>query len=141
MIKSPMILISSSVALGDEFSDPSVSLSETYQRALMGDPISAFGGIVACNRPVDAELARAMRASVSPSSGQRMLYEIIVAPGFSEEAMTSLTRWRNCRILEVPVGDALPYDLRRVSGGYLLQEPDRKPDESLELKVASKREP
>jgi phosphoribosylaminoimidazolecarboxamide formyltransferase/IMP cyclohydrolase len=117
------------------------NLVEAYQRALSGDPISAFGGIVACNRPVDAELARAMRASLSPSSGQRMLYEIIVAPGFSDEAMTSLTRWRNCRILEVPLGDAMPYDLRRVSGGYLLQEPDRKPDESLQLKVASKREP
>jgi phosphoribosylaminoimidazolecarboxamide formyltransferase/IMP cyclohydrolase len=116
-------------------------LVAAYQRALSGDPISAFGGIVACNRPIDAELARAMRASVSPSSGQRMLYEIIVAPGFSEEAMTSLTRWRNCRILEVPLGDAFPYDLRRVSGGYLLQEPDRKPDEALQLKVASKREP
>lgn len=116
-------------------------LVEAYKKALLGDPISAFGGIVACNRPIDGELARAMRASVSPSSGQRMLFEIIVAPGFSEEAMTSLSRYRNCRILQVPLGEAFPYDLRRVSGGYLLQEPDRKPDESLQLKVASKREP
>jgi phosphoribosylaminoimidazolecarboxamide formyltransferase/IMP cyclohydrolase len=112
-----------------------------YQRALTGDPISAFGGIVACNRPIDGDLARAMRASVSPSSGQRMLYEIIVAPGYSDDALAALTRWRNVRILQVEQGDALPYDLRRVSGGYLLQEPDLKPDETLQLTVASKREP
>jgi len=116
-------------------------LITAYERALSGDPISAFGGIVACNRPIDATLAAAMRASVSPSSGQRMRYDIILAPAFSEEALTELRRWRDVRILQVPAGDAFTYDLRRVGGGFLLQEPDRKPDESLELKVASKREP
>jgi phosphoribosylaminoimidazolecarboxamide formyltransferase/IMP cyclohydrolase len=116
-------------------------LKVAYERALSGDPISAFGGIVACNRPVDAALAATMRASVSPSSGQRMRYDIILAPGFSEDALTELRRWRDVRILQVPPGDAFTYDLRRVSGGYLLQEPDRKPDDSLELKVASQREP
>ncbi len=116
-------------------------LPTAYDRALGGDPISAFGGIVASNRPIDGYLARAMRASVSPSSGQRMRYDIIVAPGYSERALEALTRWREVRILEVPVGDGNPYDLRRVSGGYLLQEPDRKPDDTLELKVVSKREP
>jgi phosphoribosylaminoimidazolecarboxamide formyltransferase/IMP cyclohydrolase len=112
-----------------------------YERALSGDPISAFGGIVACNRPIDGELAAAMRASVSPSSGQRMLYEIIIAPDYTDEALESLRRWRNVRILRVPQGDAFPYDLRRVGGGFLLQDPDRKPDENLELKTAGKREP
>ncbi len=103
---------------------------------------------MACNRPIDGELAATMRASVSPSSGQRMLYEIIVAPDFTEEALEALRRWRNVRILKVPsaggstpIDDAFPYDLRRVSGGFLLQDPDLKPDEDLELKVASKREP
>jgi phosphoribosylaminoimidazolecarboxamide formyltransferase/IMP cyclohydrolase len=112
-----------------------------YERALSGDPISAFGGIVACNRPIDGELAAAMRASVSPSSGQRMLYEIIIAPDYTDEALESLRRWRNVRILRVPQGDAFPYDLRRVGGGFLLQDPDRKPDETLELRTAGKREP
>ncbi len=123
-------------------------LKVAYERALSGDPISAFGGIVACNRPIDGELAATMRASVSPSSGQRMLYEIIVAPDFTEEALEALRRWRNVRILKVSgargasqVDDAFPYDLRRVGGGFLIQDPDLKPDDSLELKVASQREP
>jgi len=116
-------------------------LTVAYERALAGDPISAFGGIVACNRVIDAPLARAMRDSVSPSSGQRMRYDIIVAPGYTDEALAALTRWRDVRILEVAAGDALPYDLRRVSGGFLVQSPDRKPDETLVLKVVSKRGP
>jgi phosphoribosylaminoimidazolecarboxamide formyltransferase/IMP cyclohydrolase len=116
-------------------------LKVAYERALSGDPISAFGGIVACNRPIDGDLARAMRASISPSSGQRMLYDIILAPGYTDDALEALTRWRNTRILRVPEGEAFPYDLRRVGGGFLLQGPDTKPDESLKLTVASKREP
>jgi phosphoribosylaminoimidazolecarboxamide formyltransferase/IMP cyclohydrolase len=116
-------------------------LTAAYARALSGDPISAFGGIVASNRPIDGVLAQAMRASISPSSGQRMRYDIVVAPGFSEEALAALTRWRDARILAVTPGDATPYDLRRVSGGFLLQEPDRRPDETLQLRVVSKREP
>ncbi len=116
-------------------------LGIAYERALAGDPISAFGGIVACNRRMDIELASKMRSSVSPSSGQRMRFDIIIAPGYSDEALAELSKWRDVRILAMPDGDAFTYDLRRVSGGFLLQEPDRKPDESLELKVASQREP
>jgi phosphoribosylaminoimidazolecarboxamide formyltransferase/IMP cyclohydrolase len=116
-------------------------LPVAYERALSGDPISAFGGIVACNRRIDGYLARAMRASVSPSSGQRIRYDIILAPDFTENALEALTRWRDVRILQVPLGDGVPYDLRRASGGFLIQEPDRKPDETLELKVVSKRQP
>jgi phosphoribosylaminoimidazolecarboxamide formyltransferase/IMP cyclohydrolase len=112
-----------------------------YERALSGDPISAFGGIVACNRRIDGYLARAMRASVSPSSRQRMLYDQIIAPGFTENALQALTRWQNTRILEVAGAGDPPYDLRRVSGGFLVQEPDRKPDDTLDLKVVSKRQP
>jgi phosphoribosylaminoimidazolecarboxamide formyltransferase/IMP cyclohydrolase len=116
-------------------------LQVAYERALSGDPISAFGGIVACNRRIDGFLARAMRASVSPSSGQRMRYDVIVAPAFTDNALEALRRWRDVRILEVPTGDGVPYDLRRASGGFLLQEPDRKPDETLQMKIVSKRQP
>jgi phosphoribosylaminoimidazolecarboxamide formyltransferase / IMP cyclohydrolase len=116
-------------------------LGAAYQRALSGDPISAFGGIVACNRPIDGSLATAMRSSVSPSSGQRMRYDVILAPGFSDDALQELKRWRDVRMLRIPNGDATPYDLRRVGGGFLLQETDRKPDDAQVLKVVSKRQP
>ncbi len=116
-------------------------LLKAYELALLGDPISAFGGIVACNRPIDGYLARAMRASVSPSSGQRMRYDVIVAPGYTEKAMEALTRWRDARVLQVPGNGTLGFDVRRVSGGFLVQQPDRRPDEALELKVVSKRQP
>ena len=123
-------------------------LEIAYERALSGDPISAFGGIVASNRPIDGVVAAAMRASVSPSSGQRMRYEIIIAPDYTDEALGALRRWRDVRILKVAsargsshVDDAFPYDLRRVGGGFLVQGPDLKPDDSLELKVAGRREP
>jgi phosphoribosylaminoimidazolecarboxamide formyltransferase/IMP cyclohydrolase len=62
-----------------------------YERAFMADPISAFGGIVAVNRTVDGYLARALRASMSPSSGQRMRYDIVVAPGYTERASQALS--------------------------------------------------
>ncbi len=116
-------------------------LPVAYERALAGDPISAFGGIVACNRPIDGYLGRAMRASVSPSSGQRIRFDVVVAPGYSERALEALTRWRDARILEVPGSAAVSFDVRRVSGGFLLQGPDRKPDASLQMKVVSKRQP
>jgi phosphoribosylaminoimidazolecarboxamide formyltransferase/IMP cyclohydrolase len=116
-------------------------LPAVYEQALAGDPISAFGGIVACNRPIDGYLGRAMRASVSPSSGQRINYDIVIAPGYTERALEALTRWRTLRVLEVPRESGLPYDVRRVGGGYLIQDPDRRPDDSLELKVVSKRAP
>jgi phosphoribosylaminoimidazolecarboxamide formyltransferase/IMP cyclohydrolase len=116
-------------------------LAAVYEKALAGDPVSAFGGIVAVNRTVDGFLARAMRASVSPSSGQRMRYDIVIAPGYTEKALEALTRWRDTRILEAPLEQGLPYDVRRVGGGFLVQEPDRRPDDSLRLKVVSKRAP
>ncbi len=117
-------------------------LPAVYEQALSGDPISAFGGIVACNRTVDGFLGRAMRASVSPSSGQRITYDVVVAPGYTDKALEALTRWRNLRILEVPTDLGLPYDVRRVGGGFLVQEPDRRPDDAtLEMKVVSKRPP
>jgi phosphoribosylaminoimidazolecarboxamide formyltransferase/IMP cyclohydrolase len=115
-------------------------LPVAYERALAGDPISAFGGIVACNRPIDGFLARAMRATVSPSSGQRIRFDVIVAPGYTARALETLRRWRDVRILQVP---AAPHGLevRRVTGGFLVQEPDLRPDESLQLQVVSKRAP
>jgi len=117
---------------------------EAFQRALAGDPVSAFGGIVAVNRPVTAELAKAIRASKHPTSGQRLFLEVIVAPDFEDEALALLQKSRNLRILRTPLlnDDAGGrFELRQVVGGVLVQTRDRVADGGVELKVVTKRPP
>lgn len=77
-------------------------LLEAYRLAVIADPISAFGGIVAFNRPVDEALAREIREFRSPTDGEtRMFYEIVIAPGYTPEGLEVLkgksktvSRWR-----------------------------------------------
>jgi phosphoribosylaminoimidazolecarboxamide formyltransferase/IMP cyclohydrolase len=116
-------------------------LAEAFQLAFQGDPISAFGGIVAVNRPVDLALAQAIREARHPTSGQRLYLEVIIAPEYEAEALLLLKKSPNLRILQVssPPADHLTY--RHVSGGLLVQEPDRYPDHQLEMKVVTKRAP
>jgi len=66
-------------------------LLEAYRLAVIADPISAFGGIVAFNRPVDEALAREIREYRSPTDGEtRMFYEIVIAPGYTPEGLATL---------------------------------------------------
>ncbi len=118
-------------------------LSAAFALAFGADPISAFGGIIAVNRPVDEALAQAVRGTKHPTSGQRLFVEIIVAPGFSEVALALLRKSKDLRILEAP-----PVHMRRramefrgVAGGMLVQEGDRLPDDPPELRVLTKRAP
>ncbi|MBM3457022.1 MAG: bifunctional phosphoribosylaminoimidazolecarboxamide formyltransferase/IMP cyclohydrolase [Armatimonadetes bacterium] len=131
------------------------TLVEAYCLAREGElppfnpPGSRFGGIIACNRPVDAETAREI---IAPKS----FYECIIAPGFSEEAL-ELFRTRkiwgdNVRLMEV---DPLPpcaarsamargragLDFQRVVGGVLVQERDLRDPEPAELRVVTERAP
>ena len=94
-------------------------LAEAYRKAYEGDPVSAFGGIVACNRTVDEETAKEMT---------KIFLEAVIAPDFTEEALAVLAQKKNLRCLKTgPVfgqtDDRL--DLRKVNGGFLLQEADR----------------
>ncbi|HEY8836754.1 MAG TPA: bifunctional phosphoribosylaminoimidazolecarboxamide formyltransferase/IMP cyclohydrolase, partial [Dehalococcoidia bacterium] len=66
--------------------------AEAYRRAFAGDEVSAFGGIVAVNRPLDREMAEAMRP---------VFYEIVIAPSYTDEALATLRKKRDLRILEV----------------------------------------
>ncbi len=118
-----------------------VDLAEAFRLAFEGDPISAFGGIVATNRPVDLPLAQAMREARHPTSGQRLFLEVVVAPSYHSEALELLKRSPNLRLLQVdvPVTDPLTY--RFVSGGMLVQDPDVYPDDSLELRPVTRRHP
>jgi len=111
-------------------------LAEAYRRALSGDPISAYGGIVAVNRELTGEAAEEIG---------KTFYEIVIAPAFSEEALTTLQKKKNLRLLQLDeraaVGCATAMEYRRVSGGFLVQEPDAYLDDAIELKVATKRAP
>jgi phosphoribosylaminoimidazolecarboxamide formyltransferase/IMP cyclohydrolase len=106
---------------------------EAYRRALAGDPVSAYGGIVAANRRIELPAAQAIR---------EVFYEIVIAPSFSEEALAVLRRRRDLRILEVgedrgPGG----LDYRRVRGGLLLQTPDEEPEDEIAFTSQGEREP
>ncbi len=88
-----------------------------YKRAFEGDSVSAYGGIVGFNRPVTKSTADAMRG---------VLYDIIVAPDYEEDALAVLRRRRRTRILRIDPekGHATHLDLRLVTGGALVQAAD-----------------
>ena len=89
---------------------------QAYLQAYEGDTVSAFGGIVAFNTTVTPEAAQAMGP---------VFYEVVVAPGYDSEALETLQRKRNLRILQVsPDVSATAYDLRPITGGILVQTPD-----------------
>ncbi|MDO8611746.1 MAG: bifunctional phosphoribosylaminoimidazolecarboxamide formyltransferase/IMP cyclohydrolase, partial [Dehalococcoidia bacterium] len=108
---------------------------EAYQRAFDSDPVSPFGGIIAVNRPVTEAMVAAMKG---------MRYDVIVAPDYELAALARLRHRRDLRILKLEAGGPDPdrgLDYRRVSGGMLVQETDRYPDDETELRVATKRAP
>ncbi len=109
------------------------SLAEAYRRALAGDPVSAFGGIVAANVPLDAETAREMA---------KTFYEIVIAPSYSPEALKLLQGKKDLRLLELPARTPpANLDVRRVTGGFLVQTPDTEDDDPGTWKLVTSREP
>ncbi len=117
-------------------------LAAAFALAFAADPISAFGGIIAINRPVDGALAKAIRGTKHPTSDQRLFVEIIIAPSFTPDAVELLSKSKDLRILEAPRVDmrrrALEY--RGVAGGMLVEEYDRLAVDPPEMKVLSKRQ-
>jgi phosphoribosylaminoimidazolecarboxamide formyltransferase / IMP cyclohydrolase len=99
------------------------NLLEAYELAVKADPISAFGGIVAFNRPVTEELAKHIREFRSPTDGEtRMFYEIVIAPEFTPEGLACLKgKSKTLRILEAGARAPQGSGLRQVSGGWLWQ--------------------
>jgi phosphoribosylaminoimidazolecarboxamide formyltransferase/IMP cyclohydrolase len=94
------------------------NLADAYQRALECDERSAFGGIVALNRPIDAATAERMVAG--PQA------DVVIAPGYEEGAIAALQQKRkNTRLLEAGAPGAEVLDFRQLSGGFLVQEPHR----------------
>lgn len=116
-------------ALASEFEQPAVAIIkhtnpcgvgqgltvlEAYRRALEADPLSAFGGVIGVNRPVDGEAA----AEIA-----KLFVEAIVAPEFTPEALAAFSAKKNLRLVQIkPSAQAIA--LKQISGGYLLQDAD-----------------
>lgn len=104
-----------------------------YQLALATDTTSAFGGIIAFNREVDA-------ATVEAVTGQFL--EVLLAPAFTDEAKVIIAAKKNVRVLEIPLSaGANQFELKRVGGGLLVQTPDRHYIDAGDLKVVTVRVP
>ena len=117
-----------------------VALAESpraaYERAYATDPTSAFGGIIAFNRMLDADTAEAILA--------RQFVEVIAAPGVAPEALPVVQRKQDVRVLTVGQPQARArkaFDYKRVQGGLLVQERDEATVESTGVKVVTQRGP
>ncbi|HEU5430735.1 MAG TPA: bifunctional phosphoribosylaminoimidazolecarboxamide formyltransferase/IMP cyclohydrolase [Thermomicrobiales bacterium] len=112
------------------------ALAAAFAEALAGDPVSAFGGIVALNRPVDTATAERIAA---------IFFEVIVAPGFAPAAIETLGRKKNLRLLRMPEAALQParsaLDVRPIRGGLLAQTPDAAADDPATWRVATRRAP
>ncbi|QIA62236.1 bifunctional phosphoribosylaminoimidazolecarboxamide formyltransferase/IMP cyclohydrolase [Vibrio astriarenae] len=116
------------VALGDD-------ILEAYNRAFKTDPTSAFGGIIAFNRELDAATAQAIV--------ERQFVEVIIAPSVSAEAIEVVAAKKNVRLLECGewTTKTTGFDVKRVNGGLLVQDRDQGMVSLDDLKVVSKRQP
>jgi phosphoribosylaminoimidazolecarboxamide formyltransferase / IMP cyclohydrolase len=90
-------------------------IATAYERANACDPVSAYGGIVAVNRPLSAAAASALAA---------VFTEVVVAPDYEDDALTTLTRKANLRVLTAGPPHGWVLDVRPVDGGLLVQTPD-----------------
>ena len=109
------------------------SLAQAYEKAFKTDPLSAFGGILAFNRALDAATAEAI---------SQQFAEVIVAPRVESDAQERLARKANVRVLEVPLAhDAQAHDFKRVGGGLLVQTSDAKVLRKADFKPVTKKSP
>jgi phosphoribosylaminoimidazolecarboxamide formyltransferase / IMP cyclohydrolase len=107
------------------------TLAEAYTRALECDPVSAFGGVIGVNRPIDAEAADEMH---------KLFLEVIAAPGFDDAARARFASKKNLRLVQVAAAGQ-KWILKNVSGGILVQDADVRPLQDTDLKVVTRRAP
>jgi phosphoribosylaminoimidazolecarboxamide formyltransferase/IMP cyclohydrolase len=104
---------------------------DAFQAALASDPVSAFGGIVAVNRPIDAAAAQAL---------SRIFLEVVIAPEFSPEARQTLAAKKSLRLLALPPSgwnSSSDLSVRSIQGGLLVQESDTQRDDPGQWRVAT----
>ena len=133
-------------AVTEEFEEPAVTIIKhnnpcgtavaadivtAYKEALASDPVSAFGSIISVNRVVDSALVRALGD---------LFVEVLLAPGYTDDALALLGKRQNLRVLVMPSDASRPaYDLRKIIGGGLVYTPDYGDVERLE--VVTKKQP
>jgi IMP cyclohydrolase (EC 3.5.4.10)/phosphoribosylaminoimidazolecarboxamide formyltransferase (EC 2.1.2.3) len=114
------------------------SLAEAYRRALTGDPIAAFGGVVASNQIIDLATAQEI---------DKTHYDAIVAPKYAKDALELLERKKSLRLVEVPLphhsewGEESHLDFRHVRGSFLVQTPDFFTESELTPRTVTNRQP
>ncbi len=108
------------------------SQEDAYRKALAGDPVSAFGGVVAFNATVEGATAKAMA---------EVFTEAVVAPGFDEEASALFSQKANLRVVRVGEGAADGFEIRAIPGGALVQDPDAVTERREEMTSAGDRPP
>lgn len=111
---------------------------EAFQKAFACDPLSAFGGVIALNRPVDGPIAEAIAGL--RHNGVALFIECIVAPGFDEAARARFAKRKDLRLLEIKP-EPLKHVVKAVSGGLLVQDADLHRLNPADLKVVTEREP
>jgi phosphoribosylaminoimidazolecarboxamide formyltransferase / IMP cyclohydrolase len=114
-------------------------LASAFDEALRGDPVSAFGGIVALNRPVDGKTAQRMA---------EIFFEVVVAPGFDEESIATLGKRKSLRLLRMPTPSASTpdgiksnWEVRPIAGGLLVQTADCAAADPSSWRVVTTRRP
>lgn len=111
------------------------TLDEAYNQAWECDPLSAFGGIIGVNRPVDVKIAELIQKSG--------FMECVIAPSFDKEAFKLLSQKPNLRLVEIKLND-VPHnvrDIKHVNGGVLVQDRDDKIVTEADLKIVTKKKP
>ena len=139
--------IDAAVNLISEFSEPTVailkhnnacglasrkSLLHAWSDALAGDPVSAFGGVIITNRPIDVATAREM---------DKLFLEVLLAPAFDEEALRVLRSKKNRILLQLKNDCLQPTQFRSILNGVLVQDRDIKREEHQDLKVVTEQHP
>src|SRR5699024_4079048 len=109
-------------------------ISGAFNRAYEADPISIFGGIIACNREIDETTAKQM---------SEIFLEIVIAPNFTNEALAILTEKKNIRLIKMDVNDeeATVLELKSVKGGLLIQTNDDGKVTAKDLETVTERKP
>jgi phosphoribosylaminoimidazolecarboxamide formyltransferase/IMP cyclohydrolase len=111
------------------------NLLDAYREALACDSVSAFGGIVACNRPLDGPTAEAIT---------EIFTEVVIAPGADEAARAAFAKKKNLRLLlldDLPDPRRPGFELKTIAGGLLVQSRDNGFVDPAELKIVTKRAP